>query len=164
MDLRIQSVLLQVNLTAISDPKFSNKFLASYTYIQDTRTSNSDLFPFVDIWQDGDQYMSFGYELFSYNNDVQNKTLSFTDNVTINLDKHTVTAVLLLIIFISAIHISVKEHHITDTLLLMTLLMVPTPSGFGVTYGYNGDDAPGAEATFGLGAVYAQDEWQVIPS
>jgi hypothetical protein len=37
------------------------------------------------------------------------------------------------------------------------------PSGFGVTYGYNGEDAPGAEATFGLGALYAQDEWAVIP-
>ena len=45
--------------------KFSNKFLASYTFIEDTRTSNSELFPFVDIWKDGDQYMSFGYELFS---------------------------------------------------------------------------------------------------
>ncbi len=37
------------------------------------------------------------------------------------------------------------------------------PIGFGVTYGYNGVDAPGAIGTFGFGAVYAQDEWHVDP-
>jgi hypothetical protein len=73
-------------------PKISNKFLASYTFIQDTRTSNSDIFPFVDIWEDGDQYMSFGYELFTFNNDVTNKTLTITNNTTFNLNKHTLTA------------------------------------------------------------------------
>lgn len=31
----------------------SNKLLASYTHIQDTRGSDSDLFPFVDIYKDG---------------------------------------------------------------------------------------------------------------
>ena len=37
------------------------------------------------------------------------------------------------------------------------------PSGFGVTYGYNGVDAPGATATFGFASLYAQDEWAVVP-
>ena len=46
----------------------------------------------------------------------------------------------------------------------MTFLIMRLLSGFGVTYGYNGEDAPGAEATFGLGAIYAQDEWEVIPN
>ena len=143
--------------------KISNKFLASYTFIQDTRTSNSDLFPFVDIWQGGDQYMSFGYELFSYNNDVQNKTLSFTDNVTINLNKHTVTT------GIAFDRLWFRNSYIREGTSYYRYSSVDnfindaTPSGFGVTYGYNGEDAPGAEATFGLGAIYAQDEWTVIP-
>ena len=143
--------------------KISNKFLASYTFIQDTRTSNSDLFPFVDIWQGGDQYMSFGYELFSYNNDVQNKTLSFTDNVTINLNKHTVTT------GIAFDRLWFRNSYIREGTSYYRYSSVDnfindaTPSGFGVTYGYNGEDAPGAEATFGLGALYAQDEWEVIP-
>ncbi len=42
----------------------------------------------------------------------------------------------------------------------MTLSTAPDPIGFGVTYGYNGVDAPGATATFGFGSLYAQDEWQ----
>ena len=143
--------------------KISNKFLASYTFIQDTRTSKSDLFPFVDIWQGGDQYMSFGYELFSYNNDVQNKTLSFTDNVTMNLNKHTITAGVAFdrLWFLNSYIREGTSYYRYPS--VDAFLTGADPSGFGVTYGYNGEDAPGAEATFGLGAVYAQDEWQVIP-
>jgi hypothetical protein len=143
--------------------KISNKFLASYTFIQDTRTSNSDLFPFVDIWQGGDQYMSFGYELFSYNNDVQNKTLSFTDNLTINLNKHTVTAGMAfdrLWFRNSYIREGTSYYRYAS---VADFLNNAQPSGFGITYGYNGEDAPGAEATFGLGSLYAQDEWVIIP-
>ena len=147
---------LNSNLTS----KISNKLLASYTFIQDTRTSPSSLFPFVDIWQGGDQYMSFGYELFSYNNDVQNKTLSFTDNVTINLNKHTLTA------GAAFDRLWFRNSYIREGTSYYRYSSVDAfingadPSGFGVTYGYNGEDAPGAEATFGLGALYAQDEFQ----
>jgi hypothetical protein len=143
--------------------KISNKFLASYTFIQDTRTSNSDLFPFVDIWEGGDQYMSFGYELFSYNNDVQNKTMSFTDNVTINLNQHTLTAGIAfdrLWFRNSYIREGTSYYRFSS---VANFLSNAQPTGFGVTYGYNGEDAPGAEATFGLGALYAQDEWVVFP-
>ena len=143
--------------------RFSNKFLASYTFIEDTRTSNSDLFPFVDIWKDGDQYMSFGYELFSFNNKVTNKTLSFTDNLTVNLDKHTVTG------GIAFDHLYFYNSYIREGTSYYRYASVDDfingadPSGFGVTYGYNGNDAPGAELNFGLAAAYVQDEWQMGP-
>ena len=143
--------------------KFSNKFLASYTFIQDTRTSNSDLFPFVDIWKGGDQYMSFGYELFSFNNDVTNKTLSITDNLTINLNKHTVTTGISfdrLFFFNSYIREGTSYYRYGS---VDDFINGADPTGFGVTYGYNGNDAPGAELTFGLAAAYIQDEWQVSP-
>ena len=39
-----------------------------------------------------------------------------------------------------------------------------TPIGFGLTYGYYGNDAPGQMLTFGYGGLYAQDEWQVTPA
>jgi hypothetical protein len=143
--------------------RLSNKFLASYTFIQDTRTSNSELFPFVDIWEGGDQYMSFGYELFSFNNDVTNKTLSFTDNLTINLNKHTLTT------GVAFDRLFFRNSYIREGTSYYRYGSVDDfingadPIGFGVTYGYNGVDAPGAEATFGLGAIYAQDEWQISP-
>jgi hypothetical protein len=143
--------------------KFSNKFLASYTFIEDARTSNSDLFPFVDIWKDGDQYMSFGYELFSYNNNVTNKTLSLTDNFTVNLNKHTITtgaAFDHLYFYNSYIREGTSYYRYGS---VEDFINGADPTGFGVTYGYNGNDAPGAELHFGMAAVYAQDEWQVSP-
>lgn len=150
-------------LNSSFSPKISNKFLASYTFIQDTRTSNSDLFPFVDIWKDGDQYMSFGYELFTFNNDVTNKTLTITNNLTVNLNRHTLTA------GVSFDRLFFRNSYIREGTSYYRYASVDAflnnqaPSGFGVTYGYNGVDAPGAIATFGFGAAYLQDEWQVIP-
>ncbi|MDR2887923.1 MAG: carboxypeptidase regulatory-like domain-containing protein [Bacteroidales bacterium] len=139
--------------------RISNKLLVSNTSSQDTRTSDSDIFPFVDIWEGGDQYMSFGYELFTYGNDVQNKTFSITDNATINLNRHTVTA------GAAFDRLWFKNSYIREGTSYYRYASVDDfindrqPTGFGITYGYNGADAPGAEATFGLGALYAQDEW-----
>jgi hypothetical protein len=150
-------------LNSSFSPKISNKFLASYTFIQDTRTSNSDIFPFVDIWKDGDQYMSFGYELFTFNNDVTNKTLTITNNMTVNLNRHTLTA------GVSFDRLFFRNSYIREGTSYYRYASVDAfinnqaPSGFGVTYGYNGVDAPGAVATFGFGAAYLQDEWQVVP-
>jgi len=150
-------------LNSSFSPKISNKFLASYTFIQDTRTSNSDIFPFVDIWKDGDAYMSFGYELFTFNNDVTNKTLTITNNLTFNLNKHTLTAGL------SFDSLFFRNSYIREGTTYYRYASVDdfinsaNPIGFGVTYGYNGVDAPGATATFGFAAGYLQDEWQVVP-
>ena len=142
----------------------SNKFLASYTFIEDARTSNSELFPFVDIWQDGDQYMSFGHELFSFNNKVTNKTLSIVNNTTITMNDHTFT------LGASFDHLYFYNSYIREGTSYYRYNSVDDfingadPIGFGVTYGYNGNDAPGAELNFGLGALYAQDEWKINPN
>ncbi len=157
----VRSITGELNSTFGS--RFSNKLLTSYTFIQDTRTSNSSLFPFVDIWEGGDQYMSFGYELFSFNNDVTNKTLSFTDNFTVNLNRHTLT------VGAAFDRLFFRNSYIREGTSYYRYGSVDDfingadPIGFGVTYGYNGVDAPGAVATFGMGAAYAQDEWQVVP-
>jgi hypothetical protein len=148
-------------------PRISNKLLASNTYIQDKRTSNSSLFPFVDIWTGAgalsDQYMSFGYELFTYNNNVVNKTFSITDNLTYNLNRHTLTAGISfdrMYFYNSYIREGTSYYRYAS---VNDFITGANPIGFGLTYGYNGNDAPGAELTFGFGGIYAQDEWKVIP-
>lgn len=142
--------------------KISNKFLVSYTATMDPRrTSNSDLFPFVDIFKDGDQYMSFGYELFSYKNQVVNNTFSVVDNLTINFDKHTVTA------GFGYDNIYVNNSYIREGTSyyrynsLDDFINDAKPSAFGATYGYQGQDIKGVEMSFGLASLYLQDEWQV---
>lgn len=144
--------------------RVANKLLVSYTATTDPRrTSNSDLFPFVDIYKDGDPYMSFGYELFTYKNQVLNNTFSVTDNLTLNLDKHTITAGL------SYSNIYVNNSYIREGTSyyryasLDDFINNAKPTGFGVTYGYEGQDIKGVEMSFGIASAYVQDEWQIDP-
>jgi hypothetical protein len=87
--------------------KVTNTLRGSYTNQDDSRTSESAIFPFVDILSSGDglpitptnppnkaltPFTSFGYEPFTLGNLRKVKSYSFFDNVTINLNKHLVTA------------------------------------------------------------------------
>ena len=97
MDNIVNSLSLDLN-TRISD-KLSNQFLTTYSKIQDARGSNSSPFPFIDIMNGvttgGEQilepYMSAGYELFTWNNAVNNNTFTIIDNLTYYLDSHKIT-------------------------------------------------------------------------
>lgn len=68
--------------------KVTNTLRGTYTYQNDSRTSTSSVFPFVDILKDGSPYTSFGYEPFTFGNLRKVKMYSFVDNVTYNLNKH----------------------------------------------------------------------------
>ncbi|KAA9332249.1 TonB-dependent receptor [Hymenobacter busanensis] len=68
-----------------------NTFRATYTKQNDPRSSESSIFPFVDILQDGSPFTSFGYELFSYGNLRDVAIKSFKDDFTWNKGIHNVT-------------------------------------------------------------------------
>ena len=139
----------------------NNKLLASYTHIQDTRSSGSSPFPFVDIYKDGAQYMSFGYELFSYNNDVVNNTFNITNNLTFNLGNHQLLAGISFdrLYFLNSYLRYAQSYYRYAS--MDDFFNDARPNAFGLTYGYNGNDAPGSELTFGLGAAYIQDVFHV---
>lgn len=155
----VTSITGELN-SAISS-MLSNKLLISFTDIRDTRESLGADFPFVDIYKDGQQYMSFGTELFTPHNDVRNKTLQVSDNVNIALDNHYLTA------GISFERLYFKNSYLRYPLgyyryaSMNDFMTNATPTAFGITYGYGGQDAPGAELTFGMGGIYVQDEWSV---
>ena len=153
----VRSITGELNSTF--GAKISNKLLVSYTMVRDKRTSDSDIFPFVDIYKDGDQYMSFGYELFTYNNDVKNNTLSLSDNLSINLNKHTLTvgASYDYMYFFNAYMREATSYYRYDS--MEDFMNNGTPNAFAATYGFAGNDAPGAELGFGQAALYVQDEW-----
>src|SRR5690606_10298592 len=76
--------------------KVSNQFLATYSKINSGRTSPSTEFPFIDIGTSADNntstsgwrnYISAGYELFTYNNKVLNDNINLFNNVTITSGK-----------------------------------------------------------------------------
>ncbi len=82
---------LASELTSTFGSKVSNSLRASYTHQNDPRSSDSDVFPLVDIMKDGMAFTTFGYEPFTYGNLRDVKTYSFTDNLTFNLGAHELT-------------------------------------------------------------------------
>lgn len=71
--------------------KFANKFMVGYSSFPEDRSVKGDLFPSVDILQNGTTYMSFGSDLFSNNNVVNQQILQIQNDFSIFLNKHTLT-------------------------------------------------------------------------
>ena len=74
--------------------KLSNQLLATYTKMSDPkRDSPSAEFPFIDILDgNGQNYLSLGYELFTWNNSVNNVVWNVKDDITYYTGKHKLTA------------------------------------------------------------------------
>ena len=78
--------------------KYTNTLRGTYTYQNDSRTTESTIFPFVDILSSTGAtpasptpYTSFGYEPFSSGNLRKVKSYSFIDNVTMNFGRNLIT-------------------------------------------------------------------------
>ncbi len=167
MDNIVNSFSVDLN-SRISD-KISNQFLTTYSKINDIRGSTSDKFPFIDIMNgvnaDGSQilepYMSAGYELFTWNNGVNNNIFNIIDNITFSLNNHKVTA-----------GISFEYQMANNSYMrngtgyyryasIDDFLNQAAPRDFALTYGYDGELSPAAEVAFNQFGIYAQDEWNV---
>jgi hypothetical protein len=72
--------------------KFANTLRATYTNQNDPRSTNSSLFPLVDILKDGSPFTSFGYEPFSYGNLRDVSAISIVDFISWSSGIHTITA------------------------------------------------------------------------
>ena len=153
----------------------SNQLLFTYSYIDDKRDPNCSNFPFVDIMagyeadatgkvtsQTLEPYISFGTELFSYNNRVQNKIFTLTDNFTYYLGAHKITAGFNF------------EHQLANNSYMRggtgyyryrsldDFLNGAAPETVTLAYGYNGEKNPTAEVKFAQYGIYLQDEWNVL--
>ena len=152
----------------------SNQLLFTYTNIDEKRGSDSSPFPFVDIMggytvaDDGSitqsltPYMSFGYELFTYNNRVQNKIYTLNDNFTYYLGDHKLMAGFRF------------EHQLANNSYMRggtgyyryrsidDFLNGAAPETVGLAYGYNGNTNPNSEVMFNQYGLYLQDEWNIL--
>lgn len=77
--------------------RLANTFRGTYTYQNDSRTTESTTFPFVDILSSTAvttpaPYTSFGFEPFSFGNLRKVKMYSVVDNLTWTTKKHSWTA------------------------------------------------------------------------
>lgn len=161
---------LSLDLNSRFSDKFSNQLLVTSSKIQDARGADSSPFPFIDIMngvtggvQSLEPYISAGYELFTWNNAVNNNTLTVTDNLTYYLDNHKITGGLSF------------EHQLANNSYMRNgtgyyryasvddFINQAAPRDFALTYGYNGEKNPTAEVAFNQVGVYLQDDWNVNP-
>lgn len=166
----VNSIALDLN-SRISD-NISNQFLTTYTIIQDVRGSNSSKFPFIDIMngvrEDGSQilepYMSAGYELFTWNNGVNNNIFTAINNLNYYSGDHKIT-----------LGASFEYQMANNSYMrngtgyyryasLDDFLNQAAPRDFALTYGYDGEENPAAEVAFNQYGLYAQDEWTLNPN
>lgn len=141
----------------------SNQFLFTYSD-QDApkRSSDSAEFPFVDILKDGSPYITLGYELFTYNNWVRNKVLTFTDNFTYYLGAHKFTAGINFehqVAFNNYMRNGTGYYRYASMEDFMT---GAAPIAVALSYGYDGDRKPSSEVAFNQAGLYLQDEWNVL--
>ena len=149
----------------------SNRFLATYTNINDQRGSKSSPFPHIDIMTDWDlsegnfiPYTSLGYELFTYNNGVKNTVMNVQDNLTFYLGSHTITAG------------ATYEHQMAHNSYMRNgtgyyrfasaedFLNGNLPVSFVYTYGNNGVVSPAGRINYDQYGAYVQDEWKISPN
>ncbi len=159
LDNIVHTFSLDLN-SRLSD-NLSNQFLATYSKLNDARYSNSSEFPFIDILKDNQNYISLGYELFTWNNAVHNNIWNIKDDITYYSGRHKITAGLTF------------EHQMADNQYmrngtgyyryasLSDFLNGATPEIVNLTYGYNGETSPAARVTFNKAGIYGQDEWEV---
>ncbi|MBQ3722397.1 MAG: TonB-dependent receptor [Bacteroidales bacterium] len=164
MNNMVHSASLDLN-SRISN-NLSNQFLATVSKLDDIRGSNSTDFPFIDI-QDGTggnvQYMSLGYELFTWNNAVHNTIANIKDDLTWYAGNHKVMTGV------------TYEYQMADNQYMRNgtgyyryrsvddFINGATPEVVALTYGYDGEFAPAARVQFHKAGIYAQDDWAVTP-
>jgi hypothetical protein len=76
--------------SSILGSTMSNSLSIGYTK-QDESRGSIGLFPFVDIWEGGQSYTSFGSEPFTPNNELRYNTFQIQDNFTKFGNKHSLT-------------------------------------------------------------------------
>ncbi len=153
--------------------RVSNQFLATYSKIQSGRSSPSGEFPFIDI---GDgvgsvaagtyfNYISAGYELFTYNNKVLNDNYNIFNNTTLSLGKHNVLigASFELQKFANNYMRNGTSYYRYATVADFLKTGTPeevAPIQFALTYPYEGQE-PWAKVDYALPALYIQDNFNV---
>ena len=148
-----------VDLNSRFSNSLSNQFLVTYSKLDDVRGSNSSEFPFIEILKDDDNYMSLGYELFTWNNGVHNTVWNAKDDITYYYGKHKIMGGLSF------------EHQMADNAYqrngtgyfrfnsLDDFLSGAAPETVCLTYGYGGETNPAARVTYNKASAYIQDEW-----
>ncbi len=81
------SIAAELN-SRLFDGDVNNIFRATYSHQYEPRSYEGDLFPTVDILEDGEVYTTFGVDPFTYGNLRDVSTYVITDEITYTVGKH----------------------------------------------------------------------------
>ena len=141
--------------------QISNRLLLTTSMTGNNRFSDSDIFPHIDIWKDGDAFMSAGYELFSYNTGNKAFNYGISDYISKVIGRST---------FIAG---ASYEFQTVSTNYMMygtgyykyasleDFENKKAPIAFGYTYGYDGIGNPESKSSLGQGSVFLQGESKI---
>jgi hypothetical protein len=76
---------------AVIGNSMANSFQTGYTTQDESRNTRGKIFPLVDIFEGGTNYISFGGEPFTFPNGLKYDTFQIQDNFTKFLSSHTLT-------------------------------------------------------------------------
>jgi len=112
-----------------------------------------------------ENYISFGTELFSFNNDVINDNFSFINNLTYVEGKHTITAGVAYEVqkfgnSFTRMGTSYYRYASVEDFLTTGTPNEVSANHVGLTYPYEGQETY-SRVNFGLASLYAQDKYSV---
>jgi len=148
--------------------KVANTLRATYTFQNDSRSTDSQIFPFVDILSSTGgvtgpaPYTSFGYEPFSFGNLRQVKTYSVINNTTWTKGNHnfTVGGQFELSETVNGFQRFATSYYVFNT--WADFANGNKPRDFAITYSLSKNFAPAFSAfKFGQYSLYGQDEISV---
>ncbi len=172
-DRKVTSYVAELN--SIFGDRISNQLNVGYTLITDPKRGipGGQDFPFIEVLEPDASgnllyYMTMGNELFTVGNLLENNIFNITNNTTLFLDKHTVTAGLNLefMTFDNAFNPTFNGFYryigyekFVDAVINRNPNVFP--DAFAKGYALDGSTTPPTDATqFGQFGIYVQDEYQ----
>lgn len=138
--------------------KLDNRLLLTVSMVGNSRGSDSEPFPHIDIWKDGDMFMSAGYELFSLNTGNKTYSANVSDHLSWVAGRSRMIA-----------GVSYEfQHAATNYMMYGTgyyryasiedFENAAAPVAYGYTYGYDGTDNPASKSSLGQTSLFFQSE------
>jgi hypothetical protein len=173
-DRRVTSYVAELN--SLFNDNLSNQFNIGYTRVGDPTRGipGGQPFPMVEVLEPDESgtplyYMTFGNELFTVGNKLENNVLNITDNVTLYRDRHTITAGVNFeyMTFVNAFNPVFNGFYRFDTYDNFVSAVIDRdpnvyPIAFAKSYALDGSTTPPEDETnFGQVGIYLQDEFQV---
>ena len=171
---KVRSYVAELN--SVLGSNISNQFNVGYTQIADPTRGipGGQAFPFIEVLEPDESgnllyYMSMGNELFTVGNKLENNIFNVTNNTTLFMGRHTITAGVNLeyMTFVNAFNPVFNGFYRFigyDKFVDAVINQNPNvyPDAFAKGYALDGSTTPPLDETkFGQLGIYIQDEFQV---